>query len=104
MTKPPDLHGPEALWWAANGLCVCCAGPVDLAEMTVDHVVPRRPAANTLRRMRAVRGLISKAGMRCSVKAPAHARCNSRKSNRPPTGCELVFLMAVNSRLYKGGA
>lgn len=29
----------------------------------------------------------------------AHIRCNSLKGNRMPTGCELIWLEAVNARL-----
>ncbi len=32
----------------------------------------------------------------------AHRRCNGEKGNRMPTGCELIWLMAVNSRLSVG--
>lgn len=28
-----------------------------------------------------------------------HSKCNTRKGNQPPTGCECIWLLAVNARL-----
>ena len=50
---------------------------------TFDHVIPR-----------ALRGLNGPGNM-----VLAHSGCNSWKGDRPPTGCELVWLLAVNARI-----
>jgi hypothetical protein len=48
-----------------------------------------------MRKIAAFRALIGKGGR----KAMAHWKCNHRKANRAPTGCEVIFLMVVNARL-----
>lgn len=53
---------------------------------TFDHVWPRRPAKG------ARGGHIG--NLLC-----AHYGCNTTKGNRLPTGCEIIWLDAVNSRL-----
>lgn len=87
-------------------MCICCA--TDLPppangdgrsnrETTIEHVLPKSPRTCDLPRIKKIRALIGKHAPR---KAAAHAKCNRRKSNRLPTGCEIVFLMAINVRLY----
>lgn len=97
----------ERLVLAGNGRCCCCAreftgrsatGAAN-GDPTVEHVIPQNPQSKDLARMRDLRRLIMFPGVVQGVKAAAHASCNRRKGNRAPTGCELVFLMAVNARL-----
>ncbi len=62
-----------ALWERSSGLCGICGLPIDLTLgwpsgecLTVDHIVP-----------------LSKGGLHSMANTqPAHARCNSRKSDR----------------------
>lgn len=96
-----------ALWAAGGGLCCCCfadlAAPdtqgLPLARTaTIEHVLPKSPRACDLPKIAAFRAIVGRAGR----KAMAHWKCNHRKGNRPPTGCEVIFLMAVNARLGLG--
>ncbi len=50
--------------------------------LSVDHVIPKALGGGN-------------SGNRLIV----HAGCNHRKANRKPTGCELVWLHAVNARI-----
>lgn len=63
---------------------------------TTDHVFPKNPRAGDLRKLAILRKI---AGGDRRRKVIAHRKCNNRKSNRPPTGCEVIFLMGVNARL-----
>lgn len=95
----------HALWSAARGLCGICAQDVDSpAEFfegpkgsapTMDHVYPRGPRPADLKRIMALTALDPDKRR----KVVAHWRCNHKKGNRAPTGCEVIFLMAVNARL-----
>jgi 5-methylcytosine-specific restriction endonuclease McrA len=70
--------------------CGICGGPMAdydprpgaPFESSVEHVVPRKRGG----------------GIRGNVFA-SHKRCNAAKADRPPTGCELVFLALVNAKL-----
>ena len=69
-----------------GGLCAGCGQPVRPIYLTADHVIPvSRGGADALGNLVAM-----------------HGPCNSRKSNRMPTGCELIWLLAVNARLGVG--
>ncbi len=105
MTHQP-AH-PSALWLAGGKLCCCCAKPTPEPGTpgvlynqrgTVEHVIPKSPKPADLARAAAMARIIG--GQR--RKAIAHSKCNQRKGNRLPTGCELVFLMAVNARMGCG--
>lgn len=73
---------------AQGWLCALCGQEIDIlgrmgARISTDHVVPRYLGGwdewgNFL---------------------AAHRQCNADKSNDEPTGCELVWLFAVNARL-----
>lgn len=97
------IDHPAVLWNAGLGLCGICGRPVDAPPAdgnygsmpTMDHVFPKSPKAMDLARIAALRRLVHDSRR----KVVAHRKCNNRKSNRPPTGCEVVFLMAVNARL-----
>jgi hypothetical protein len=98
---------PVALWHASDSLCSCCAKPVPAigmeaskgARATVEHVFPRSPGGKAMAKIRVFYDLFP--GMFKNRRtAIAHSKCNNRKGNRAPTGCEVVFLMAVNARLY----
>jgi 5-methylcytosine-specific restriction endonuclease McrA len=73
-----------------RGRCGICGGPMAdydprpgaPFESSVEHVVPRKRGG----------------GISGNVFA-SHKRCNTAKADRPPTGCELVFLAWVNARL-----
>lgn len=78
----------RVLWRAQGGLCAGCGGALSRYDRSLDHVVPRsRSGADALGNV-----------------VLMHGRCNSRKGARMPTGCELVWLMAVNARLGVGPA
>lgn len=82
----------RVLWSTQGGVCGLCGvtmlpfkscDSLDGDGATIDHVIPR-----------------SKGGPdRLGNMLVAHARCNSDKDVRVPTGCELVWLLAVNARL-----
>lgn len=74
-----------------GGACLLCGTRLDLETAfpphddrrpSLDHVLPR-----------------SLGGVNVGNRLAAHRKCNSDKSNRRPTGCELVWLAAVNARL-----
>lgn len=97
---------PVALWHAADGLCSCCAKPMPEigmesskgARATIEHVFPRSPKGHAVRKIRLFYDLFP-GEFRGRRTAMAHSKCNNRKGNRAPTGCEVVFLMAVNARV-----
>lgn len=83
--KQPSKLVRRVLGRAQDGLCALCAEALEDKphHYTVDHVVPlgrRGPDAF---------GNI----------VAAHKSCNSAKADRMPTGCELIWLLAVNARL-----
>lgn len=83
--KLPSKLVRRVLGRAQGGLCALCADPLEPKPhlFTVDHVVPlgrRGPDAF---------GNI----------VAAHKGCNNAKADRMPTGCELIWLLAVNARL-----
>ena len=77
---------------AQDGVCAICGRrmpplgnyePRALQRVTREHVIPQSwGGPNQLGNIVA-----------------AHWLCNSRKSDRKPTGCELIWLLAVNARL-----
>lgn len=77
---------------AQKGRCTICGLLLDLGERYVcddpyaasfDHVVPRAMGGRDARNRTA-----------------AHRRCNSDKGCRAPTGCERIWLEAVNAAVY----
>lgn len=89
-----DIYGPDALERlieAQEHLCGLCAKEIaknwrqtgGALRASIDHVIPR-----------------SRRGPdRLGNWLASHVRCNSRKADRMPTGCELIWLLAVNARL-----
>lgn len=72
------------LYRAQNGYCGICGKRLKcLIKVTLDHVKPLSRGGG-----RGERNLIA-----------AHRHCNEGKADRPPTGCEVIWLEAVNSRL-----
>ena len=72
----------RALLRAQEGHCGLCGHDLR-GEASIDHVIPRAlSGANGLGNL-----------------VLAHSLCNSDKSNDVPTGCEMVWLLAVNARL-----
>lgn len=71
-------------------ICPCCGMRLDPASShrhvmspTLDHVIPL-----------ALGGWDGPGNL-----LAVHMRCNNRKANRKPTGCELIWLLAINNRL-----
>lgn len=81
---PKEVH--RTLLRAQGGLCASCGQPIRVFHCSGDHVIPRS------------RGGAPGFGNLVAM----HGWCNTRKSNRWPTGCELVWLLAVNARLGVG--
>jgi 5-methylcytosine-specific restriction endonuclease McrA len=87
----------RAAWRAQEGICAMCGHPmgretrkrIPRAEMelqpTAQHVIPQGWP-----------GCANKVGGNIVA---AHWRCNHDHGHKPPTGCHLVWLMAVNARL-----
>jgi 5-methylcytosine-specific restriction endonuclease McrA len=79
----------RAAYRVQGGICAICGGrmpPLDDYHgnpPSREHVIPK-----------------SWGGRDCLGNiVAAHHRCNMRKANRRPTGCELIWLQAVNARL-----
>lgn len=70
-----------------GGLCAICGKEMDdgtyLRQSTLDHVIAK-----------AIGGPDRLGNM-----VAAHRGCNNRKGSNPPTGCQLIWLLAVNNRL-----
>ncbi len=70
-------------------LCPICGGHMPLRHEnkhlypTLDHVIPR-----SLGGANAIGNLLV-----------AHAICNVRKGSSIPTGCQIIWLLAINNRL-----
>jgi 5-methylcytosine-specific restriction endonuclease McrA len=73
------------LYELQGGICPICGAPMIDGQTTIDHVRPKRGK-------RARHGLYQNA-------LATHWRCNNQKGDREPTGCELIWLAAVNARL-----
>jgi 5-methylcytosine-specific restriction endonuclease McrA len=73
------------LYAAQDGLCALCGEAMEGAAFgfSLDHVIPR-----SLEGFDGFGNLVL-----------CHGECNGRKTNDVPTGCEMVWLLAVNSRL-----
>lgn len=104
---PPRIHNRPApleyvetlcaLHDAQFGLCAICGGVMRHStnhrpgmglsdRSTIDHVIPKAlNGADELGNFTAV-----------------HGRCNTEKADALPTGCQLIFLLAVNARLGVG--
>lgn len=77
----------KRLWEFGEGLCLLCHKPiVDEEHVTLDHVVPK-----------------AEGGKEAGNFLPAHTKCNNRKGNRMPTGCELIWLEVINARARSKG-
>lgn len=83
----------ERMAEAQQGLCILCGTALhmhrqddfeanDPRRATFDHVVP-----------------LSLRGENVGNRLIAHRKCNGAKGNRPPVGCELVWLAAVNAAI-----
>lgn len=67
-----------------GGFCALCGQQIRRVwQVSIEHVVPRS--------LGGFWGLGNIVG--------AHGDCNARKADRMPTGCELIWLLAVNARL-----
>lgn len=74
----------KVLFRAQGGRCGICGWPVrNFKAASIEHVVPR-----------SLGGFWGLGNM-----VAAHRDCNQAKGDRLPTGCELIWLLAVNARL-----
>jgi 5-methylcytosine-specific restriction endonuclease McrA len=74
----------SVLWRVQHRTCALCGHPLRSPfSVTIEHVVPRSRGG--------LWGFGNVVG--------AHVTCNHRKADRMPTGCELIWLLAVNARL-----
>lgn len=102
-TPKSDHHAKAVRIADAQGwLCSICGRPIlrnarfgGNRGLTVDHVWPRalgrpRMAHHEAQRHHEIPPANTTA---------AHGECNRAKGHRPPRGCELVWLSAVNARL-----
>lgn len=64
------------------GICGICGGPIT-GKPSIDHVIPFSRG-----------GFDGPGNVVCAC-----WRCNQRKGNRSPTGCEILWLYAVNLRM-----
>lgn len=83
LRKPDCRSVRRKLWIAQEGYCGICGLPMELMPRSVDHVVPK------------ARGGADRVGNAVL----AHFPCNFEKADRLPTGCELIWLLAVNNRI-----
>lgn len=92
--RRPVTGVTEAVIGFQHGRCMICGEPLTLGidELAVDHVFPYSF-------MRLFGGKIDLDAI--WNLAPAHAACNSRKSNRPPHHDELVRLAKRNEAILK---
>lgn len=75
----------ESLCNAQEGICAFCGKPMghDASCHSLDHVIPVALGGDN--------------GVGNYVLC--HSECNRRKANDVPTGCEMVWLLAVNARI-----
>lgn len=70
-----------------GGICAICGTPMNdgthWGAATNDHVIPKSAGGQD----------------RLGNLVAAHRSCNMRKGSDRPSGCELVWLLAVNNRL-----
>lgn len=84
--EPRDMHEMNDLRARLNdaqgGLCAICGEKI-VGKISLDHVIPH--------------ALLGK--HRTGNYVAAHGECNGDKTNDVPTGCEMVWLLAVNAKL-----
>lgn len=89
QTREMRLIVRRQLWRAQGRLCPLCGGILgdfqDAGQTNFDHVWPKSQLGG---RNKLIGNLLL-----------AHERCNARKRDSLPTGCELIMLHAVNRRL-----
>lgn len=99
------------LWRIQDGLCAICGKPMPEQArqsksrcLSLDHVWPRNrkrcvglPAAPPSGGRH--RHVLNGRRVWPWQLVAAHGRCNHAKGNRPPTGCEIIWLMAVRARI-----
>lgn len=88
------MRDRAALWFAQHGICPLCGdlmphdddedGPDDRQMVaSIEHVIPRSLGGFN----------------RLGNYVATHRGCNRARGDAPPTGCLLVWLLAVNARL-----
>lgn len=84
-TMEMSLFQRFVLYVAQEGICALCGKPMEgrCVSFSIDHVIPY-----SLGGIDVLGNVVL-----------CHSLCNSVKSNDTPTGCEMVFLLAVNCRL-----
>lgn len=68
---------------AQRYICPICGMVARWRNSNIDHVIPKSAGGPN----------------RLGNYLATHTRCNTLKANRPPTGCELIWLLAINGRL-----
>lgn len=84
------------LYLAQRGTCAICGLPM------LDHVDHRKGDGGYT--IEHVRPLIERGSLLLGNIVTAHYLCNFDKGQRLPTGCEMIWLAAVNARLGIGQA
>lgn len=79
-------------WHAQEGICALCGHRM---PYPLDHTGPKEWRASCEHVIPLTMGGSDHLG---NIVA-SHRCCNSWKSSHPPTGCELIWLQAVNARL-----
>ena len=85
----------ERLYVAQEAICACCGQR--MAPTSRWGEVKNRPTLDHVK-ARAAGGKKGKGNL-----ILMHRLCNTAKDSRPPTGCELIWLQAVNALLGWGG-
>jgi 5-methylcytosine-specific restriction endonuclease McrA len=76
---------------AQGGRCVLCGWALIFDDDLPDHAPQRASFDHVIPR--------SRGGANHGNRLAAHRKCNTEKGSRMPTGCELVWLAAVNAKL-----
>ena len=92
--KPDKLNKLMTLMIATQqNQCILCGGHLEInKELRSDH--PLRPSFDHVVSK-------SKGGLDRGNRIAAHRHCNSIKSDRDPTGCELIWLEVVNHAIER---
>lgn len=86
LPKPEALRVLATLCEIQDGICSLCGRPVVNERGSIDHTDPLY-----------LNGYDGPGNWTF-----AHRDCNIRKANDEPTGCEIIWLFAVNARLGEG--
>lgn len=103
MPQSKHHHKAVRIAKAQDWLCAICGRPINKqarfggrAGLSIDHVFPLNREHVTRPNWRS-----RKPEWTAANHVAAHGQCNSVKGHRPPTGCELIWLLAVDARLNR---